>query len=184
MILALFIVKIKKRLLVCNNKNIETYSIEYNTIVICDGAFSGCTFLRDIIIPNPMRSIGACAFSNCKSLRQIIIPDSVTSLGGYSFNECSSLEQIKISKSITKIEEGTFSDCKALSQITIPDSITTIRIFAFSDCCSLQQIIISEDNIEKFKQLLPKELWDKLYYLKKVDVNLKNEYNEYNDLPF
>ncbi len=43
-------------------------------------------------------------------------------------------------------------------------------------CISLQKIIIPKGSMENFKQLIPEELWDKLYYLEKADVN--------DDLPF
>ena len=35
--------------------------------------------------------------------------------------------------------------------------------------------------MENFKQLIPEELWDKLYYLEKADINA--EYMD-DDLPF
>ncbi|SDB25488.1 PASTA domain, binds beta-lactams, partial [Ruminococcaceae bacterium FB2012] len=40
-------------------------------------AFSGCTGLTSITIPNSVTSIGASAFSNCSSLKSITIPNSV-----------------------------------------------------------------------------------------------------------
>lgn len=44
-------------------------------------AFSGCTKLTDITLPNSLESIGQRAFEGCKSLTNITIPDSVTSIG-------------------------------------------------------------------------------------------------------
>ncbi|MGN1320712.1 MAG: leucine-rich repeat protein, partial [Acutalibacteraceae bacterium] len=46
---------------------------------IGDSAFSGCSSLTSITIPNSVTSIGSFAFEDCSSLTSITIPDSVTS---------------------------------------------------------------------------------------------------------
>ena len=160
---------------------------------IGNSAFGGCESLQQITIPNSVTSIGDSAFSWCFSLQQITIPDSVTSIGDSAFSLCSSLQQITIPNSVTRIGDSTFSWCRSLQQITIPDSVTRIGEEAFSWCpslhqitipdsvtsigekafgrlwfSSLQQIIIPEGSIERFKQMIPKDLWNKLYYLKKA----------------
>ena len=111
----------------------------------------------------------------------ITIPSSVTSIGKSAFFDCESLQQITILNSVTSIGESAFENCKSLQQITIQNSVTNIGKSAFAHCPSLQQLIISEGSEGKFKQLLPKYLWDKLYYLKKVVVE---ESQGEDDLPF
>ncbi|MBR6082549.1 MAG: leucine-rich repeat protein [Salinivirgaceae bacterium] len=75
---------------------------------------------------------------------------------------------ITIPNSVTKIDHNAFSFCKSLKQITVPNSVTSIGNFAFFECKSLQKIIIPKGSVRKYKKMLPKELWDKLYCLKKV----------------
>ena len=58
---------------------------------IADYAFSNCTSLTSVYIPNSVSSIGGYAFSNCTSLASITIPYSVTTIGNYAFENCSSL---------------------------------------------------------------------------------------------
>ena len=70
--------------------------------------------------------------------------------------------------SVASIENGAFNGCSSLQQIAIPDSVTSIGNEAFDGCRSLQQIIIPKGSMEKFKQLLPKELWDKLCFFENV----------------
>ena len=51
-------------------------------------AFSGCSGLTSITIPNSVTSIGNSAFYGCSGLTSITIPNSVTSIGENAFDEC------------------------------------------------------------------------------------------------
>ena len=82
------------------------------------------------------------AFSYCSSLPSISIPDSVTSIGMEAFLHCSNLESISLSDSITTIAAGIFSRCYNLTTITIPDNVTSIEGSAFYLCESLATVTI------------------------------------------
>ena len=97
-------------------------------------AFSDCTSLTSITIPDNVTEIGAGAFSRCTSLTSINIPDSVTQIGEYAFYYCSSLASITIPDSRTKIGVCAFRGCTSLTSVTIPDSVTWIGYGAFRDC--------------------------------------------------
>ena len=56
-------------------------------------------------------SIGNSAFSDCSGLTSVTIPNSVTSIGDYTFWACSSLTSITIPNSVTSIGESAFSGC-------------------------------------------------------------------------
>ena len=51
-------------------------------------AFSECSSLTSITIPNSVKRIGASAFKECSGLTSITIPNSVTSIGAYAFAYC------------------------------------------------------------------------------------------------
>lgn len=63
---------------------------------IGEAAFSGCSGLASITIPDSVMSIATCAFDKCTGLTSIIIPDSVKSLGSSAFSGCSSLTKINM----------------------------------------------------------------------------------------
>ena len=107
-------------------------------------AFSGCTSLTSITIPDSVTSIGERTFSGCTSLTSITIPDSVTSIGSYAFYECTSLTSITIPNSVTSIGEGAFDHCTSLTSITIPNSVTSIGEDAFRGCTSLTSMTIGD----------------------------------------
>ena len=64
-------------------------------------------------------SIGSSAFSGCSSLTSITIPNSVTSIGSSAFYNCSSLTSITIPYKVTSIESYTFQGCSSLTEMTV-----------------------------------------------------------------
>ena len=103
-------------------------------------AFSNCTSLTSIIIPNTVTSIGFGAFADCTSLASIAIPESITSIENFVFLNCTSLTSITIPEGVTWLGWYAFSNCTNLSTITIPESVTSIGSFVFADCSSLSSI--------------------------------------------
>lgn len=120
-------------------------------ISISDLAFSNCSELTSIIIPDSVTEIGKHAFFGCSGLSSITIPDSVTEIGQFAFRNCSQLTSITIPNGVTKISYGAFSGCSGLTSITIPNSVTKISDDAFSGCSGLTSITIP-DSVTKIEQ--------------------------------
>ena len=70
------------------------YIIKDGTRIIANYAFSGCTSLTSVTIPNSVTSIGSSAFDSCRSLRNVTIPNSVTSIGFGAFYDCTNLTNV------------------------------------------------------------------------------------------
>ncbi len=107
--------------------------------------------LTEIVIPSkykgkPVSSIGANAFSGCTSLTSVTIPDSVTSIGAYAFSYCTGLTSITIPGGATSIGHYAFSGCTSLRGITISNTVTSIGNFAFEGCTGLTSIEVAYDN--------------------------------------
>ena len=134
--------------------NIEIPSeVKYNNrtlsvIHIGGSAFSGCSSLTSVTIPDSVTEIGGRAFSSCSSLTSVTIPNSVTEIGELAFSGCSSLISVTIPDSVTEIGEYAFRGCSSLTSVTIPDSVTEIGGSAFSGCSSLSSVIISDSVTE------------------------------------
>jgi uncharacterized repeat protein (TIGR03803 family) len=91
------------------------YLIPSSVIKIGGGAFSGCTNLTNVTIPNSVTSIGDSVFARC-GLTSVTIPNSVTSIGDYAFYNCFSLPSVTIPNSVTSIGEGAFRACSSLTR--------------------------------------------------------------------
>ena len=131
----------------CPSNLVIPASVEYegvtcNVILIADNAFSHCTSLTSITIPNSVTSICQGAFLCCSSLTSITIPNSVTSIGFQSFRSCTSLTSISIGNSVTGIDNYAFYNCSSLTSVTIPNSVTGIGKYAFQNCTSLSSVTI------------------------------------------
>jgi hypothetical protein len=99
-------------------------------------------YMKGIILPNNLGSIGNNAFDTCSYLETIVIPDSVTTIGDYAFNNCSSLENIILPESLTTIGNNAFSSCVKFTRIYIPDNVFKIGDDAFSACDDLTEVYL------------------------------------------
>ena len=77
---------------------------------------------NDIIIPNkylglPVTKIDSSAFSGCTGLTSVTIPDSVTSICYYAFWGCTGLTSVTIPDSVTNIGIDAFSGCTSLTSV-------------------------------------------------------------------
>ena len=107
---------------------------------IGDDAFTFCRGLTSVIIPDSVTSIGANAFTFCRGLTSVIIPDSVTSIGLNAFEYCSSLTSVTIGSGVASIPLHAFRGCTSLTSVTIPNTVLSIGDIAFSACTALTEI--------------------------------------------
>ena len=77
--------------------------------------------VTEVVIPNTVTSIGACAFWYCENLASVTIPSSVTAIGDNAFLG------------------------SALTSVTIPASVTTIGEYAFTSCYNLTKVVAESE---------------------------------------
>ena len=123
-------------------------------------AFSGCSSLEKIKLPEELTSIGYAAFSGCSSLSEIDLPEGITNIGDYTFEGCSSLTEIICPKGVTSIKDGTFNGCSTLTEISLPEGVISIGYLAFSSCTNLKSIKLpSTINSIEFGSIGYEQYW-------------------------
>ena len=125
---------------------IPSYYKGNSVTIIGSYAFSGCTGLTSITIPDSVTSIGEAAFSGCKGLTMVNWNATACTSAGSSdrpiFGDCSKLATVNIGNNVTTIPAATFFDCSGLTNITIPNGVTSIGKRAFSWCTGLTSVTI------------------------------------------
>lgn len=113
-----------------------------NNVKLNNYAFSKCTSLTSVILPEGLTELANGLFYMCSSLKGIIIPESVTNVGNSVFNGCSSIRFAVFPKNLTSIGYGIFENCTSLSSVVLPDNLTSIGNSVFSSCTSLKSITL------------------------------------------
>ena len=134
-------------------------------------AFNGCKKLKDVTLPDSLKSIGDNAFQYTKLYdvfdyswdvcyigNHVIRANENTISGAYriragiktiadnAFSACDDLTSIEIPDGVVSIGNHAFDGCKGITSINIPNSVTSIGNSAFSSCVSLTGISVSEGN--------------------------------------
>ena len=121
-------------------------------------AFSGCTGLVSVDIPDSVTSIVEGAFYGCTGLKKVNITSieawcNISFSGSYSNPLCYAgnlylngelVTELVIPDSVTSIDNSTFRGCTGLVSLDIPDSVTSIGSYAFCDCTGLVSVDIPD----------------------------------------
>lgn len=126
---------------------IEYNGVTYPVTSIDDNAFATSLHLKEVTIPNSIKSIGKEAFARCILLTEVTIPNSVVTIGSAAFRY-SGLTKVTLSNSLTTIDEATFQFCSMLAEVDIPYSVESIGKDAFNMCNSLTKVTIPNNVTE------------------------------------
>ena len=128
------------------------------------GAFSDCTSLETLTLPDSLTTIGGSgnysyngAFANCTALKSVKFGSGLVTIGnGYSathtsytntgaFSNCGNLETVEFGPNLETIGHHAFSECGHLKSLTIPDSVTTIGANCFYNNIRLTKVTFGAD---------------------------------------
>lgn len=135
--------------------NIETVVLNSGVTNISTSAFSNCTNLSKIEMPETLTEIRDTAFYNCTSLISFTIPKGVESIGGGAFLSCTNLSDISVSEGNTNFYVDEFGvlytgDMSVIlwtpsslsNDYKIPDTVVEIEEYTFENCTNITSVII------------------------------------------
>lgn len=138
---------------------------EYNGMPVtevAENAFSSCTSMKTLRIPDSVKRVGEGALSGCTSLESIVLPFAGASAdtpvgvnnkgmahmfglsGGSSWAKNYSLKQVTVTDAATVIPNGAFEGMTSLQYVNLGENITAIGARAFSNCSNLVSVTLPE----------------------------------------
>lgn len=146
--------------------SVEHDGTTYNVTVIDAEAFSYCTNMTGIVIPEGVTTIGRMAFLFCSALDSIVLPSTITAIGTEAFNStayqnnnshwcngmlCIGNYLIKVHSSLAgsvTVPEGlrgvanmAFYHCQNIEKVTLPTTLSFLGEQAFNDCRGLDTVV-------------------------------------------
>lgn len=118
---------------------------------ISNKAFSSCSALTSVILPEQITAIGNDAFSYCSKLTSMNLPSSIVSIGYSAFERCTALSSISLSENLASIGNSAFERCTSLTSIVIPDKVTTLGESIFKECSKLEDVTLGKGLTETGK---------------------------------
>lgn len=100
--------------------------------------------VKDLVIPDGVKTINNRAFMSCQGLRTVIIPKSVTNINYRAFYNCNNLNTVNIEGNGTDIASNAFAECNNLNTLNITGSIASLGEYAFNKCSNLRTVDITD----------------------------------------
>ena len=124
--------------------------------------------VRQVIMPDSVIRIEACAFSGCRNLISVNFPQSLEYIGSYAFGNCKNLQNILIPENVSCIADDAFAYCDNLcdsngfvitngilqyyigngGKVYVPEGVTCIGRNAFQLNDSITAVVLP-DSLER-----------------------------------
>lgn len=121
---------------------------EKTVTVIAEGAFSACSNITTLELPETLLEIEPYAFT-LSAIQSVKLPKSLTKLGESAFANCTKLTTVTFAEdgALAEIPQTAFVGC-ALTELTIPASVESIGVGAFRANASLTTVTVSEGVVK------------------------------------
>ncbi len=136
-----------------NHSSLSSAELSENLTKIPYYAFSYCENLKEIKIPNSVKTIESYAFYGCCGLTSVTLPESLTSLNPTSFGNCAKLKTVTSqSKSYCAVNNVIYNqaktnlicypDGKTDTKFSVPTTVKEISANAFANAQNLKIVSV------------------------------------------
>ena len=141
-----------------------------DVIEIGDEVFANNLFIKKLVIPESVKSLGNKMCYGAKNLEEVVLPNNITVIPDYAFEKCSSLTNINIPTSLVQIRANAFSQT-ALKEFIAPESLKEIWLYAFKDAKELTKVELKNvteigdmvfENCEKLESIVIPETLEEI----------------------
>lgn len=143
---------------------------DIDVIEIGDKVFANNLFIKKLVIPESVKSLGNKMCYGAKNLEEVVLPNNITVIPDYAFENCSSLTRINIPTSLVQIRANAFSQT-ALKEFIAPESLKEIWLYAFKDAKELTNVELKNvteigdmvfENCEKLESIVIPETLEEI----------------------
>ncbi len=116
-------------------------------VAIADDAFSGCAFLKSVVLSDTILTVGKNAFEECTALQSVDLGAGLTKIEDSAFFSCTALTTLRGGSALSAIEKFAFWGCSELSSLTLGKSLATVGELAFYGCSALAEIFYEGETV-------------------------------------
>ncbi len=125
---------------------LETIAFGGNATTVRNYLCMDLTNLASVVLAPTITNIGLHAFSGCSSLSALQIPDGTQNLGDYCLKGCSALTSLSIPNSVTNVGTDVFDRCQSLSTLYVPASWEGTDMLGNASVPSSCEIVYGENE--------------------------------------
>ena len=106
--------------------------------------------LETVKIENGTEEILYMMFASASNLKEVELPETVKTIDNGAFGECYNLEKVILNEGLIKIDKSVFSRCTSLTEIVIPSTVEVVSEISFLGCDNLEKIKFSGNAPENY----------------------------------
>ena len=110
---------------------LEKLKLSKNLKEVPENMFSSLYYLKDVVIPEGVESIGDHAFYNT-SMDNVVLPEGLKSIGNYAFYQVPA-NMGHLPSTLRSIGDYAFYGCK-IDSLFVPNNVTSMGNYAFQNC--------------------------------------------------
>ena len=95
-----------------------------------------------------LTSIQNNAFTECSNLISIVIPEGITAIGQAAFYDCYNLLSVNIPEGLVSLGENAFYVCGLRGELTLPESLEWVGGYAFFGCDGISKVNYNAINCQ------------------------------------